>query len=539
MPTPAARNPLAALRRAAARTVSEGRPPSYVADYLRGRAVAGAARALRPIEPALRAPGRALARRSLSAILRAGRDRRLVRVAGSWQVAVRFREGSAQGVAAENERFVVDALRARGTAASVRCGVASLAAADRAAALDALVAAAVPADPVYIALDSGAAAGLLVALDPAARDRMLASSCWTVYRNHWLSDRVVIGREQALRLEFGGDRQTSARGSGEVEIAFPVDVVYTWVDGSDPEWRRSYEAASREHGGVERHALSANASRYCSRDELRFSMRSLALHAPWVRRVFLVTCGQVPDWLALDGRVTVVRHEEILDAGCLPTFSSHAIETALHRIEGLAEHYLYLNDDVFMGRAVSPSLFFDADGTPYVFPDETAPIPSGPATSADAPVDAAAKNVRDLIEARFGTTPDLKMLHVVHPQRRSILSEIEGALPEELARTAANRFRDPTDVSVASCLSHYYALATGRARRGTITSEYVNVADRWAPVKMHRLARDRDRDVFCVNETEVPENRVARVDRMVTRFLADYFPVSGGFEAPRGADGTG
>ena len=34
----------------------------------------------------------------------------------------------------------------------------------------------------------------------------------------------------------------------------------------------------------------------------------------------------------------------------LPTFSSPAIEANLHRIPGLSEHFLYFNDDVFLGK---------------------------------------------------------------------------------------------------------------------------------------------------------------------------------------------
>ena len=95
-------------------------------------------------------------------------------------------------------------------------------------------------------------------------------------------------------------------------------------------------------------------------------MRSVHLFAPWVRTIHLVTAGQRPDWLAddaaLDGRVRVVDHREILPADALPTFNSQAIETALHRVPGLAEHFVYLNDDVFLGRAARPELFFSPGG---------------------------------------------------------------------------------------------------------------------------------------------------------------------------------
>ena len=47
----------------------------------------------------------------------------------------------------------------------------------------------------------------------------------------------------------------------------------------------------------------------------------------------------------------------------LPTFSSPAIETHLHKIEGLAQHFIYFNDDVMLGRPTWPSDFYtESDG---------------------------------------------------------------------------------------------------------------------------------------------------------------------------------
>ena len=86
------------------------------------------------------------------------------------------------------------------------------------------------------------------------------------------------------------------------------------------------------------------------------------MHAPWIRHVYLVTAGQIPHWLNLDTpHLTVVTHEEIFpNKSDLPTFSSPAIEAHLHRIPGLSEKFLYLNDDVFFGQAVWPEDFYSA-----------------------------------------------------------------------------------------------------------------------------------------------------------------------------------
>lgn len=156
--------------------------------------------------------------------------------------------------------------------------------------------------------------------------------------------------------------QSAPAGAGPLP---PVDVVYTWVDGSDPQW------AGRNREMLRRHGIPAPATseRFANHDELRFSLRSVERFMPWVRRIFIVTDRQVPEWLAAGHpRVRVVDHTEIFpDRDCLPTFNSVAIECNLHRIPELAEHYIYFNDDMMVGRPFGPEDFFAPDGRPYSF----------------------------------------------------------------------------------------------------------------------------------------------------------------------------
>ncbi|XP_076967904.1 N-acetylglucosamine-1-phosphotransferase subunits alpha/beta isoform X2 [Tamandua tetradactyla] len=103
-----------------------------------------------------------------------------------------------------------------------------------------------------------------------------------------------------------------------------------------------------------------SASRFEDNEELRYSLRSIERHAPWVRNVFIVTNGQIPSWLNLDNpRVTIVTHQDVFqNLSHLPTFSSPAIESHIHRIEGLSQKFIYLNDDVMFGKDVWPDDFY-------------------------------------------------------------------------------------------------------------------------------------------------------------------------------------
>ncbi|WP_418959643.1 stealth family protein [Streptomyces tritici] len=316
---------------------------------------------------------------------------------------------------------------------------------------------------------------------------------------------------------------------------FHVDVVYTWVDDADPVWRAAKEETRRGvdgTGGSPLHEQAANDARFTSRDELRYSLRSIHQYAPWVRNIFLVTAGQVPGWLNTEyPGLRVVDHREIFsDPTALPTFNSHAIESQLHHIEDLSEHFLYLNDDVFFGRPTSVKQFFHPNGLTKFFMSK-ALIPSGRLAPDDLPVNAAGKNSRGLIAQQFGVVISQKMKHTPHALRKSVLAEIEQTYERAHRVTQHSRFRSPQDIPIASSLHHYYAYQSARATVGDLRYVYIDIGDKAAQQRLDRLTARRDFDTFCINDTVVPEDTDAQA-RMVQRFLDSYFPVPSPYELP-------
>lgn len=324
------------------------------------------------------------------------------------------------------------------------------------------------------------------------------------------------------------------------DVAFPIDAVYTWVDGADPQWRARRDAAMGRVPAEHLNEQAANESRYLSRDELRYSLRSLHLFAPWVNHVWLVTDRQVPAWLDTDHpKITVVDHRDIFtDPDALPSFNSHAIESQLHHIAGLTEQFLYFNDDVLLGRPVLPHLFFHPSGLTKVFLS-TATIDPLPASVADPPVTAAGKNNRDLLAARFGRRVTQKMKHCPHALRRSVLEEIERAFTAELTATMHHRFRHPGDVSLPSALYQNYALLTGRATVAGIRYMYSDLAAPETPYRIRMALARRDYDVLCLNDTDSSTVSLARQQRMLHEFLVAYLPVPAPWERDGGPGAAG
>ncbi|WP_433298147.1 stealth family protein [Actinoplanes sp. CA-030573] len=314
-------------------------------------------------------------------------------------------------------------------------------------------------------------------------------------------------------------------------VDFPIDVVYTWVDGGDPAWLARKNAALAENGWATGNQVAANNSRYLSRDELRYSLRSLHLYAPWVRRIFLVTDDQVPEWLNTEHpQLTVVSHKEIFgDAGKLPTFNSHAIETRLHHIEGLAEHFIYTNDDVFLGRPTPPGLFFTPSGQTRVYLSRRR-IDAGPPTAGEPPVQSAGKNNRAIIEREFGRFLAFKIKHIPHAARRSVLREIEERCPTEIAATASHQFRHPGDVSLLSSLQQHWSYASGRAVVGEVQSMYRDLADPLLPKRLANALRKRHHQIFCLNDTDTDPAQAEAQLAALAEFLPAYFPFASPYE---------
>jgi len=124
---------------------------------------------------------------------------------------------------------------------------------------------------------------------------------------------------------------------------FPIDVVYSWKGEEVTDNPRS----SYNH-------------------ELKYSLRSIDMFAPWVNKIYILTDypKKYPSWInkRTTKIVMVDTTETFPNKNYLPNSNSNAIETTIVNIKGLSEHYIYLCDDFFLGRPTSYRHFFTPDG---------------------------------------------------------------------------------------------------------------------------------------------------------------------------------
>jgi UDP-glucose 4-epimerase len=297
------------------------------------------------------------------------------------------------------------------------------------------------------------------------------------------------------------------------DVSFDIDLVFSWVDGSSDEFQR--ERAKRMQAYVVGEGDDSDA-RFRQIDELKYALRSVYMFAPWIRRIFI----------AEHPRVTIMRSEDFfVDTSVLPIHNSHAVESQLHHIPGLAEHFLYSNDDMFFGRPVGPELFFSPGGVTK-FVEASTRIGLGENDPTRSGFENAARVNRALLRGRFGKVTTRHLEHTPAPMRKSVLLELEREFPEDFSRTAASRFRSATDISVTNSLYHYYALMTGRAvAQTTVRSLYIETTLRIALRQMNHLRKRRDQDMFCLNDGSHPEITPDVRRTAVTEFLNLYFPI--------------
>jgi hypothetical protein len=379
-------------------------------------------------------------------------------------------------------------------------------------------------------------------IEPIGRLRYGAETAFQLELWRFGEDEIIAPVENVLmrtRLPRSEARETTVELYGRTwrtlqnmfddlasDISFDIDLVFSWVDGSSTDFQR--ERAKRMQAYVVGEGDDSEA-RFRQIDELKYALRSVYLFAPWVRRIFIATDSPAPAWLADHPRVTIMRSADFFaDTGSLPTHNSHAVESQLHHIPGLAEHFLYSNDDMFFGRPVGPELFFSPGGVTK-FIEASTRIGLGENDPTRSGFENAARVNRALLRERFGKATTRHLEHTAAPLRKSVMRELEAEFPEDFARTAASRFRSATDISVTNSLYHYYALMTGRAVAQTqARSMYIETTLKVALRQMNRLRKRRDQDMFCLNDGSFPEITDDVRRDAVTEFLELYFP----FPAP-------
>lgn len=339
-------------------------------------------------------------------------------------------------------------------------------------------------------------------------------------------------------LYIVGRKKYNTMEKSKEQSSFPIDFVYLWVDGNDPAWREKkerYSGAGKEKGATAE-------ARFRDNDELKYSLRSVEKFAPWVNRIFIVTDKQIPSWLKTEGKVCIIDHSQIFPADALPTFNSQAIESVLHRIPGLSEHFILGNDDTMLAAPVTPDDFFTQDGTPIVRLYGTA-LNRKKALRSTLYKRTVLK-MQELIQEKYGTLIKYPPHHNFDAYRKSYVMECREIFKERWDATAYSRFRSENDIQQS--IVGYYMIATGKGimrkvgrfnringacnrLKAIITGRYANDS-RTFPISTAdycAVMRKYNPLMFCINDDE---NSTTEDFARMEKFLNTMFPEKSSFE---------
>tara|TARA_R110002020_G_scaffold451607_2_gene665727 strand:- start:56881 stop:57846 length:966 start_codon:yes stop_codon:yes gene_type:complete len=209
-----------------------------------------------------------------------------------------------------------------------------------------------------------------------------------------------------------------------------------------------------------------NPHRWESADEIYFCLQSIHNHAPWIRTIWVIVDGDAPDLTgmaqAIRAKVRIVSHEEIFAgyAHVLPTFNSIAIESMMWRIDGLAERFLYFNDDVFLTAPLTPQDVFD--GVSPVLRGgwrDYSGLAADPAARDDPALFNHFMQINAAALCGLGADNIFAAAHAVHPMRRSIMAALFDARTAEFEANITPRFRTLAQFLPQAAHNHWCILA--------------------------------------------------------------------------------
>ncbi|OSX57791.1 hypothetical protein POSPLADRAFT_1067806 [Postia placenta MAD-698-R-SB12] len=306
-----------------------------------------------------------------------------------------------------------------------------------------------------------------------------------------------------------------------------LDFLWTWVNGSDPleEQAKQQAVDLYEPDDPWRPSASVMEARlYRDHDELRHSMRSVLLNfRKYAGRFFLLTSdfsipvttpnltlssswrlGQTPQWLDLgkrkrsgwlDGSVNLdlLHHANIFRDYDGTVFNSLAIESQLGHVDGIADYFVYMNDDLYFAKPIMPATFYTSVFGIVLHMEPWLTIPPSRPTSETPGEWRGMGESNYILSVRFGARHRPYVMHQAKVVSSAMLAELETIWPDTFARSASHRFREtagpgaPSDINTLFLHGHFIV---ERAREAMLWSWTVarigGVDDAWGEEEARR-----------------------------------------------------
>jgi hypothetical protein len=299
---------------------------------------------------------------------------------------------------------------------------------------------------------------------------------------------------------------------------FPIDIVYTWKgEKVSDNIRESYNY------------------------ELKYSLRSIDLYAPWVNKIYILVDKPIrhPSWInKYNNKIVMVDTSETFgDSKYLPNSNSNAIETTIINIPNLSEHYIYFCDDIFLGRDTKYTDFFTYDGKAIV---------SENCLFTD---DILINNNINSLNIKFPPSVNAFYPHVPIPQVKSVVKDFFNKYYDYIewiknTKTRNDKGCDVCEINLLNCPCqqiHYPICKYMYMKDMAVLTDYSNPSKRIF-IRNNELYKYNpyisSLDIllfvrplfFCINDDEKDPLKRIHVRKSMLNFFNNYYPNKASFE---------
>lgn len=322
-----------------------------------------------------------------------------------------------------------------------------------------------------------------------------------------------------------------------------IDFVIMWVDGNDKKWQDEILKYKKE----------IDFKRYRDWGMLRYIFRGFEKNSPWVRKIHFVTYGHIPEWLnEKHPKINIVRHEDIMEKECLPTFNSVAIEVNIHKIKGIAEQFVFFNDDTYIIKKLKKDRFFK-NGLPCdsailnsLTPNPLIYILMNNLEIINKYFDkkvTIARNFFKYFNLKYGIElirticliPWPKFTgfidhHLPNPFLKSIYEEVWEKEKEKLEATSKDKFRNFQDVN--QYLFRYWQFAKGCFNPINLSKNKVYNIHNLAEVReMIKEIKMKDYETICINDSfDGNEEELEEIRKDLNEYFVEKFQEKSSYE---------
>ena len=297
---------------------------------------------------------------------------------------------------------------------------------------------------------------------------------------------------------------------------FPIDVVFTWAGTQ----------------GVEK------AAQFLDNNELQYAVNSVLRNMSWVRKIYIVSDGEVPDFIQKlshneQQKIQVIAHKQIIEEQYLLTFNSHVIEAHLHKIPDLSEHFIYFNDDIIPARPLRRTHFFQTNGLAILFAsnkslNDIEKTYSKPKKAAGKTATMQANlNVYQLLKQKYPQHQfDTLLVHSAKALTKSGFEQAWHLFEDEIKAFLPNKFRGANDLNLAAFLVPHLLYAEKQAMFWTELCDYFDIAIPMASTHYKNLLHKKKLGFtphsVCVN-TYKSDRIQSNFKENLNHFLNNYF----------------